>query len=68
MSIFPWADLPLHKFRTSDNATLFFYKRCAKCESKGTLLFVSGWSQGPNNWSPALLTNKYVKKYYNVYV
>ena len=44
MSSFPWMNLPLHKFRTSDNATLFFYKRCASCESKGTLLFLSGWS------------------------
>lgn len=68
MKKFPWANLLLRKFITSDNATLFFYKKCAKNESKGTLLFLSGWSQGPNNWSPSLLTNKYVKKYYNVYV
>ena len=68
MKKFPWANLPLHKFITSDNATLFFYKRCAKHESKGTLLFLSGWSQGPNNWSPSLLTNKNVKKHYTVYV
>jgi pimeloyl-ACP methyl ester carboxylesterase len=67
---FPWADLPLREFITSDGATCFFYGRKASncfC-SKGTLLFVSGWSQGPNNWSPVLLTNEYVKKNYDVYV
>lgn len=68
MKSFPWANLPLQKFKTSDNATLFFYKRCAKCECKGTLLFLMGWTQGPNNWSPVLLTNNYIRKYYDVYV
>jgi pimeloyl-ACP methyl ester carboxylesterase len=68
MKSFPWANLPLQKFKTSDNATLFYYKRCAKCECKGTLLFLMGWTQGPNNWSPVLLTNNYIIKYYDVYV
>ena len=68
MKSFPWTELPLQKFKTSDNATLFFYKRCALCESKGTLIFLMGWSQGPNNWSPVLLTNNYIRKYYDVYV
>lgn len=65
---FPWKDLPLIKYKTSDNANLFFYRRKAKNKSKGTLLFLCGWSQGPNNWSPCLLTNEYVKEHYNVYV
>lgn len=65
---YPWENFPLQEFKTSDNATLFYYKRCAKCKPKGTLLFLEGWSQGPNNWSPALLTNNYVKKYYNVFI
>ena len=68
MTTFPWVDMRLHKFKTSDNATLFFYKRSASCNPKGTLLFLLGWSQGPNNWSPSLSTNKYVNKYYDVYV
>ncbi len=67
---FPWADLPLKEFITEDGATCFFYERKASnclCV-KGTLLFLLGWSQGPNNWSPVLLTNEYIKKHYNVYV
>lgn len=70
ISTFPYADLPLNEFRTSDGATCFYYERKAsKCYcSKGTLLFLLGWSQGPNNWSPVLLTNEYVKKNYDVYV
>jgi len=67
-NIYPWENFPLQEFKTSDNATLFYYKRCAKCKPKGTLLFLNGWSQGPNNWSPALLTNNYVKKFYNVFI
>jgi non-heme chloroperoxidase len=65
---FPWKNLPLQKFTSSDNATLFYYKKLAKNKSLGTLLFLCGWSQGPNNWSPSLLTNTYVKDNYDVYV
>lgn len=65
---FPWKNLPLQEFTTSDNATLFYYKRLAKDKPLGTLLFLCGWSQGPNNWSPSLLTNTYVKDNYDVYV
>jgi pimeloyl-ACP methyl ester carboxylesterase len=66
--IFPWKNLPLQKFTSSDNAGLFYYKRLAKNKSLGTLLFLCGWSQGPNNWSPSLLTNAHVKDNYDVYV
>lgn len=65
---FPWKNLPLQEFTSSDNATLFYYKRLAKNKSLGTLLFLCGWSQGPNNWSPSLLTNTHVKDNYDVYV
>ena len=65
---FPWKNLPLQKFTSSDNAGLFYYKRLAKNKSLGTLLFLCGWSQGPNNWSPSLLTNAHVKDNYDVYV
>ncbi len=67
---FPWTELPLNEFKTSDNATCFYYERQASniCCLKGTLLFLLGWSQGPDNWSPVLLTNEYIKKHYNVYV
>lgn len=65
---FPWKNLPLQEFTSSDNAGLFYYKRLAKNKSLGTLLFLCGWSQGPNNWSPSLLTNAHVKDNYDVYV
>jgi len=65
---FPWKNLSLQEFTSSDNATLFYYKRLAKNKCLGTLLFLCGWSQGPNNWSPSLLTNAYVKDNYDVYV
>jgi len=65
---FPWKNLPLQEFTSSDNATLFYYKRLAKNKCLGTLLFLCGWSQGPNNWSPSLLTNAHVKDNYDVYV
>lgn len=64
----PWKNLPLQEFTSSDNATLFYYKRLAKNKCLGTLLFLCGWSQGPNNWSPSLLTNAHVKDNYDVYV
>ena len=64
----PWKNLPLQEFTSSDNATLFYYKRLAKNKCLGTLLFLCGWSQGPNNWSPSLLTNAHVKDSYDVYV
>jgi pimeloyl-ACP methyl ester carboxylesterase len=66
--IFPWKNLPLQEFTSSDNAALFYYKRLAKKKPLGTLLFLCGWSQGPNNWSPSLLTNAHVKDNYHVYV
>ena len=65
---FPWKNLPLQEFTSSDNAGLFYYKRLAKNKPLGTLLFLCGWSQGPNNWSPSLLTNAHVKDNYDVYV
>lgn len=69
MTYFPWKNLPLNKFITSDNATMFYYKKCLeKKKSIGTLVYLCGWSQGPNNWSPSLLTNTYVKDNYDVYV
>ena len=66
--IFPWKNLPLQEFTSSDNAALFYYKRMAKNKPLGRLLFLCGWSQGPNNWSPSLLTNTHVKDNYDVYV
>ena len=65
---FPWKNLPLQEFTSSDNAGLFYYKRLAKNKPLGTLLFLCGWSQGPNNWSPSLLTNAHVKDNYDVYI
>ena len=41
-NVYPWENFPLQEFKTSDNATLFYYKRCAKCNPKGTLLFLEG--------------------------
>jgi hypothetical protein len=63
-----WKELPLKEFKSSDNATLFYYKKSSKSKPIGTLLFLCGWSQGPSNWSPALLTNTYVKENYDVYI
>ena len=70
MTNFPWKNLHLKIFKSSDDANLFYYKRCATAKNKplGTLLILCGWSQGPNNWSPVLLTNTHVKENYDVYV
>ena len=70
MTNFPWKNLHLKNFKSSDDANLFYYKRCATAKNKplGTLLILCGWSQGPNNWSPVLLTNTHVKENYDVYV
>ena len=70
MTNFPWKNLALKEFKSSDDANLFYYKRRASVKNKplGTLLILCGWSQGPNNWSPVLLTNTYVKENYDVYI
>ena len=70
MTNFPWKNLALKEFKSSDDANLFYYKRRASVKNKplGTLLILCGWSQGPNNWSPVLLTNTHVKENYDVYV
>ena len=66
----PWKNLALKEFKSSDNATLFYYKKSASAKTKplGTLLILCGWSQGPNNWSPVLLSNAYIRQNYDVYV
>lgn len=69
MTNFPFKNLHLKNFKSSDDANLFYYKRCATSNKPlGTLLILCGWSQGPNNWSPVLLTNTHVKENYDVYV
>lgn len=66
---FPWKKLKLREFVTSDNATLFYYKRYAKSkQSLGTMLIVPGWLEGPDNWSPFIITNEYVKQHYDIYI
>ena len=67
MERIPWKELKLKKFKTSDNATLYYHeqKNCCACKN---MLILLGWSQPPDGWSPVLLTNKYLRKNYNVYI
>ncbi len=65
----PWKNLRLKNFTTSDNGRLFYYGRLASNKVRlGTILLLVGWSEGPNNYSPFLSTNTFVKENYDVYL
>lgn len=64
---FPWKNLELQKFRTSDNQTLFYHFQKAK-NPIGTIIITLAWNMSPDVCSPLLLTNKKIKKHYNVFI
>ena len=64
---FPWKSLELSKFKTSDNQTLFYHFQPAECPI-GNIVLTLAWNMSPDVFSPLLITNKKIKKYYNVYL
>ncbi len=65
---YPWENFPLEVFKTTDFATLFYYQQKASCVSKGNVLFLMGWSQGPDVFSPVILTNDFLRENYDIHI
>ncbi len=67
-SLIAYTELPLKKFLTNDNATLYYYERKALSTPVGTILILPGWSQDPSEFSAVLNTNEFIKNNYDVYI
>ena len=65
---FPFKELQLHKFMSSDKALLHYYVQKPTKKSRGDILMLPGWSQPADVFSPMLLTNDLLKKHYTVYI
>lgn len=65
---FPWKNLKLKKFKTSDNAIIYYHFQQAKINSKKTIIINLAWNMSPDVFSPLLLTNKKIINYYDVYI
>lgn len=65
---FPWKDLELNRFTTSDNAPIFYHYQKALKKTKNTIVILLAWNMSPDVFSPLLVTNKRIKKYYDVYI
>lgn len=63
-----WVNYNYEPFVTSDGATLYFYYQPAKNEKKGNMLFIPGWSQSPDSFSPMITTNTNFTDNYDIYI
>ena len=68
MSYFPWESLCLCKFKTSDNAIIYYHYKPAKKCNKKTIVITLAWNMSPDVFSPLLLTNKRIIDYHDVYI
>jgi pimeloyl-ACP methyl ester carboxylesterase len=64
----PWTTYDINKMKTSDNANIYFYEQKPLNIEKGILIIIPGWACIAETWSPVLLTNDYLKKYYHVFI
>lgn len=65
---FPWKELELNKFITSDKAVCYYHFQPSLKKYKNTIVMLLAWNMSPDVFSPLLLTNEKIKKYYNVYI
>jgi non-heme chloroperoxidase len=64
----PWTTYNMSKFKTGDNANIYFFEQKPLKEEKGILIILPGWSYIPESWSPVLLTNEYLKNHYRTFI
>lgn len=63
-----WTSYNYSEFKTSDGAILYFYSQTAKKVAKGNLLFLPGWSQTPDSFSPLITGNSNLTDNYNIHI
>ena len=64
----PWTHYNMNMENTSDKSEIYFYEQKPLYEEKGVLFILPGWSYIADTWSPVLLTNQYLIKYYRVFI